>query len=238
MPNSYFEFKKFRIDQDQCAMKVCTDACTLGAWFAAKIPLLTTLLDIGSGTGLLMLMLAQKNEAEIHGIEMDLGAFRQLKENTSQSQWKERLRVFPGDARMFSFPVKYDFIICNPPFFEQELLSPSYPKNLAKHSLEFSFRDLLRIASLNLGIHGTLGILLPYTRTAYFEDLAKGFGFWALERLFIRQGPGHEYFRSILQLGKGKPRFIPASELIIQNEAGDYTDEFRELMKDYYLNLG
>src|ERR1035437_3066951 len=89
MSNSYFQFKQFTIQQDYCAMKVCTDACILGAWFAEKIPFRSMVLDLGSGTGLLMLMLAQKNEAEIQGIELDLASFKQLKGNISKSRWKE-----------------------------------------------------------------------------------------------------------------------------------------------------
>jgi tRNA1Val (adenine37-N6)-methyltransferase len=123
MSNTYFQFKQFTIHQDQCAMKVCTDACILGAWFAAKIPEYCTVLDIGSGTGLLMMMLAQRTRSEIYGIEIDLSSYKQLKENISQNKWKERLKVFPGDARTYSFASKYDFIIVNPPFFENDLES-------------------------------------------------------------------------------------------------------------------
>ena len=128
MANTYFQFKQFIIHQDQCAMKVCTDACILGAWFAEKIPSQSAVLDIGSGTGLLMLMLAQKNKSEIDGIELDLSSFKQLKENISISKWKESLHAFPGDVRTFSFSSKYDFIIVNPPFFEGDLLSSSAGK--------------------------------------------------------------------------------------------------------------
>src|SRR6201996_3834206 len=110
MANNFFKFKQFTVYQDQCAMKVCTDACILGAWFAQKAPAYSQVLDIGSGTGLLMLMLAQKHKGEIRGIEIDLDAFRQLQQNIGQSPWPQMLRVFPGDARTFSFPEKFDFI--------------------------------------------------------------------------------------------------------------------------------
>jgi tRNA1Val (adenine37-N6)-methyltransferase len=105
MRNSYFQFKQFTVYQDQCAMKVCTDACILGAWFAAKAPAYANVLDIGSGTGLLMLMLAQKHKGEIMGIELELDAFRQLKDNIEKSPWRQLLKVFPGDVRSFSFPI-------------------------------------------------------------------------------------------------------------------------------------
>ena len=92
MPNPYFQFKQFTVYQDQCAMKVCTDACILGAWFAAKTPAFANVLDIGSGTGLLMLMLAQKHKGGITGIELDLDAFRQLKDNIEKSPWRQLLK--------------------------------------------------------------------------------------------------------------------------------------------------
>src|ERR1700761_7170285 len=130
MPNSYFQFKQFTVYQDQCAMKVCTDACILGAWFAHKAPAWSHVLDIGSGTGLLMLMLAQKHKGEINGIELDLAAFRQLKENIGQSPWAPMLRVFPGDVRSYSFPGKFDFIITNPPFYEGDLEASTTAANL------------------------------------------------------------------------------------------------------------
>lgn len=218
-------------------MKVCTDACILGAWFAEKIPSQSKVLDLGSGTGLLMLMLAQKNEAEIQGIELDLASFKQLKANISRCPWKERLRVFPGDARVYSYPVKYDFIISNPPFFEEDLLSASYRRNIAKHGLELDLEDLLRIIDANLEPMGSFGILLPYHRTVYFEDQAKKLHFYPTEKLFVRPTPGHEHFRSILHFCRKKQQFIPESELTIQDDKSGYTEEFAELLRDYYMHL-
>ena len=101
MSNSYFQFKQFTVHQNLCAMKVCTDACILGAWFAEKIPSYSLILDVGSGTGLLTLMLAQKNKGEIHGIEIDLNAHKQMKENINESKWKDRIKAFPGDFREY-----------------------------------------------------------------------------------------------------------------------------------------
>ncbi|WP_166437128.1 tRNA1(Val) (adenine(37)-N6)-methyltransferase [Niastella caeni] len=237
MANSYFQFKQFTIHQDQCAMKVCTDACTLGAWFAAKIPQYSTVLDIGSGTGLLMMMLAQRAEAEIHGIEIDLGAFKQLKENIGQNGWKERLKAFPGDARSFRFPLKYDFIISNPPFFEDDLQSASEGEQIAKHSKLLTLDELLPVISNNLQPHGSFGILLPYHRWEYFNNLAAYHNFSLIEKLFIKQSPRHSFFRAILHYCRTPDHFAPTFELTIQQEDGSYTPEFVELLKDYYLYL-
>ena len=238
MPNPYFKFKQFTIYQDRCAMKVCTDACILGAWFADKAPAWSSVLDIGSGTGLLMLMLAQKHKGEIRGIELDLNAFRQLQDNIGQSPWRQMLRVFPGDARTFSFPGKFDFIITNPPFYEGDLCAASQAANLARHSKELTLSELLEVIDVNLSPEGSFGILLPYRRTAWFEEQATThFGFSLRERLLVRQTPRHDFFRSILYFSRHLEKFATTSELTIQDDDGDYSEDFTELMRDYYLYL-
>jgi tRNA1Val (adenine37-N6)-methyltransferase len=222
-------------------MKVCTDACVVGAWFAGKISAYSRVLDIGSGTGLLTLMLAQKSEGEMHGIELDIDAFAQLTENIGESKWKDRIRVFAGDARDFEFAGKYDFIIANPPFFEGDLKSSSASKNIAMHSSELTLPELLSVVDGNLDATGSFGVLLPYHRSRYFEELAAGHHFHLLEKLLVRQTPGHDFFRSILHFSRQPGGFagdsIPVTEMSIKNGANEYTDEFRRLLKDYYLHL-
>jgi tRNA1Val (adenine37-N6)-methyltransferase len=235
MPNSYFQFKKFIVQQDACAMKVCTDACIFGAWFAEKIPSYSLILDIGSGTGILMLMLAQKNKAEIHGIEIALSCYKQLKENINSNDWKDRMTVFPGDVRQHSFQDQYDFIIANPPFFENDLPSASKNKNIAKHSKQLTLAELIKIIAVNLKPAGTFGVLLPEERSPYFEDLAFVQGFYLREKLLIRQTPKHPFFRAVLHFSRNKNELTSVYELIIKNESGNYTPEFSELMRDYYL---
>ena len=237
MANTYFQFKQFTIHQDQCAMKVCTDACILGAWFAAKVPEYCTILDIGSGTGLLMMMLAQRTRSEIQGIEIDLSSFKQLRENIQQNGWKERLKVFPGDARTYSFPSRYEFIITNPPFFENDLPSDAENEQVAKHSKHLTLEELIRVIDTNLEPHGSFGILLPYHRWEYFDQLARQYGFSLVETLMVKQSPRHNFFRSILHFSRAKENFSPRFELMIQQEDGSYTEDFIELMKDYYLYL-
>ena len=218
-------------------MKVCTDACILGAWFAAKVPEYSTILDIGSGTGLLMLMIAQQNNAAIDGIEIDLNAYKQLKENIAHSKWKDRLQVFPGDVRTYHFPSKYDFIISNPPFFENDLESESENEQLAKHSKQLTLSELVETIEENLESHGGFGVLLPFQRWEYFDRLANQKGFHLTEKLFVKQTPNHSYFRAILQYGRFKENFIPENELIIQISRDQYSEEFKELLKGYYLAL-
>lgn len=238
MPNTYFQFKQFTVHQDQCAMKVCTDACILGAWFAHKAPAWSQVLDIGSGTGLLMLMLAQKHKGEIRGIELDLAAYRQLRDNIGQSPWSKMLKAFPGDVRSYSFPDKFDFIISNPPFFEGDLVSASETANLAKHSKELTLTELLTVINDNLTPEGSFGILLPYHRTAWFiEQAAMRHGFFLREQLLVRQTPRHDFFRSVLYFSRYREASVPTTELTIQDGGGGYTADFVELMRDYYLYL-
>jgi len=237
MANSYFRFKQFTVHQDRCAMKVCTDACILGAWFADKTPGWSRVLDIGSGTGLLMLMLAQKHKGEIEGIELDFDAFRQLQENIGQSPWSSMLKAYAGDVRGFSFGQKFDFIITNPPFYEGQLEAASIADNLARHSKELTLSGLLTVIDANLTADGSFGILLPYARMTWFEEEAKARGFSLRERLVVRQSPRHDFFRSILHLSRRRERSMPTSELTIQGAGGAYTNDFIGLMKDYYLYL-
>lgn len=237
MPNPYFEFKQFRINQDQCALKVCTDACILGAWFAAKTGDHNFILDIGSGTGLLMMMLAQQSAAEIHGIEIDLPSFKQLKENIGQNDWRERLKVFPGDVRSYRFPEKYDFIICNPPFFENDLVSASEEEQVAKHSLKLSWPELLDAIDRNLQPSGSFGVLIPAVRTRYFIELASERSFYPTEILRVQQKRGSSSFRAILHFSRHREEFVPEFDLVIREESGDYSAEFTELLKPYYLYL-
>lgn len=237
MANSYFQFKQFIIHQDQCAMKVCTDACILGAWFSRKVGDKKNILDIGSGTGLLMLMLAQHTDAAIEGIEIDNKAFLQLQENIDQNEWRNRLKVYEGDVRYFDLTKKYDFIITNPPFFENDLLSASKAEQTAKHSTELSFDDLIHVIGNKLSLEGSFGILLPFHRFNEFNEKAFRSGYRLKEKLIIRQSPKHQPFRAVLEYSRQEIINPQENELVIQGIEGTYTAAFTSLLKPYYLKL-
>ncbi len=252
MPNPYFQFKQFTIHQDRCAMKVCTDACLFGAWLSRKAQAMASdarsrlhmtpalpprVLDIGSGTGLLMLMLAQRQDGLIQGIELDPGAFVQSRENIASSPWAERLQVFQGDARCFPFPGKYDLIISNPPFFEDDLPAATETKNLARHSQALKLSELMAVIDSQLEYSGSFCVLLPYRRTEYFVGLAAGRRFYLHDQVNISQRSAAGPFRSILHFSRREKNRVAAGGLIIREEDGGYTEEFVELMKDYYLYL-
>lgn len=237
MPNPYFQFKEFTVHHDQCAMKVCTDACILGAWFARKIITAEKILDIGAGSGLLTLMLAQKINARLHGIEKDISSYHQLQQNIENSNWKNRIDVFSGDAVEYQYPCSYDFIISNPPFYENDLKSLNEKKNLAKHDTGLTMESLTTVIDQRLTHNGSFGILLPFHRTAEYEKIALSKGFLLSSKLLIKQTPGHNFFRSILHFTRAYTTASITEELLIKAADGSYSKGFVSLMKDYYLHL-
>ncbi len=215
-------------------MKVCTDSCILGAWTSGKLERAEKILDIGTGTGLLALMLAQKSKAVIDGIESDPGSFIQATENILESPWSNRIRIIDGDVRHFSFPYKYDFIISNPPFYESDLHSPDQKKNKARHEVSLTLDELITVIRSCLLKTGLFSILLPYHRAAYFERLAASNGFFLREKLTIRQTPKHQPFRVLFLYGQEKTGAFISDELTIKDSEGKYSREFAELLRDYY----
>lgn len=220
-------------------MKVCTDSCLFGAWVANKIEKEIigpkNILDIGSGTGLLSLMLAQKSNATINAVEIDEDSFVQTKENFLESQWDKELRVFHTDIKNQSFTLKYDLIISNPPFFENNLLSHNQNKNLAKHHDGLTLKELLQSIKNNLAATGSFAVLLPFHRIDYFKATATENNFYLKEELLVKQTPRHSYFRGILFFGTNQTPLV-SNELIIKNKEGNYTEGFSRLLKDYYLD--
>jgi len=221
-------------------MKVCTDSCLFGAWIAHKIEQKNinpkTILDIGTGTGLLSLMLAQKINAQTDAVDIDKSAFEQATENFNASPWNERLQVFHTDIRKWKAPDKYDLIISNPPFYENDLLPEDEGKNISKHSSAIRLEELLFTAKDLLNEDGKFAVLLPWHRTKGFENAASANSLFVKEKMEVKQTTGHNYFRTMFILQKQKTVSLK-SELSIKNNNNAYTKEFIELLKDYYLYL-
>lgn len=241
MPNNYFQFKEFTIYQERCALKVSTDSCVFGAWLAKKVAALpyhlSGCLDIGAGSGLLMLMLAQQFPGTIHGVEIDRESYEQATENIAASNWHNRLQLFHNDVKLFSIPHRYDLIISNPPFFEGDLKSNNSKYNFAKHSDGLTLQDLLEVTARNLSAKGFFAVLLPYHRAAYFQQLSPGYGLYVSHKLSIRQSPRHPYFRAALILNQQNTGLAQNEELVIRQPEGVYSPSFVSLLKSYYLNL-
>jgi tRNA1Val (adenine37-N6)-methyltransferase len=219
-------------------MKVCTDSCLFGAWMADKIENKTieprTILDIGSGTGLLSLMISQKSKSQIDAVEIDENSFLQTVENFKASPWSKQLQAFHADIKSWRGALKYDLIISNPPFFENDLKSPDQKKNLAKHYDGLTFKELLQSIKNNLSGEGNFAVLIPFHRTDYLKSIAGENNFYLKEELLVKQTPGHSYFRSILFFGT-KPGTSISQELIIKDVKGIYSSRFDFFLKDYYL---
>ena len=220
-------------------MKVCTDSCLFGAWVANKIEKKIinpkAILDIGTGTGLLSLMLAQKTKAQIHAVEIDNTCFGQASANFNASLWSKSLHAFHSDIKEWKAPGKYDLVISNPPFYENDLLPEENGKLISKHSSTMRLGELLQIAKKLLNDDGKFAVLIPWHRTKWLEDAASASLLFIKEKTEVRQTPRHNYFRTMLLLQTTKVKAVTA-ELTIKNNIG-YTPEFIKLLKDYYLHM-
>lgn len=241
MPNSYFQFKQFTIHQDRCAMKVCTDACLFGAWVGRKVESgqLTVdrknnsrALDIGTGTGLLPLMLAQKSDGWIDAIDINHSAAQQAEENIQASKWKDQITVHPVNILEWKSE-PYDLIISNPPFYENDLKSPDTDRNLALHDSGLTLLSLFENVARLLKPNGKFALLLPAHRQTEAMELAKQWGWTYSEFVQVCQTEKHTPFRVMFWFEKS----ITASEekTIRIKENGVYTENFRDLLRDYYL---
>ena len=213
-------------------MKVCTDACLFGAW-VAQLPQVAhtkNIADIGTGTGLLSLMLAQKTNADITAIEIDECAAMQAAGNFSASPWGDRLNVIHKDLKNYSTAAPYDLVISNPPFFENDLQSPDNKRNMALHSSGLSSELLIDRAANLLSADGTLALLLPYQRLDVFVHLALEHGLYLHRLCNVRQTEKHSFFRSMVCFGRENNEAMN-EELSIKFN-GQYSETFTLLLKD------
>ena len=237
MPNTHFQFKQFRIDQGQCAMKVTTEGCLLGALVTVKGDE-ERVLDIGAGTGLLSLMIAQRSEVKVDAVEVDEAAARQAAENFSKSPWKDRLFCHLGRVQAFaqSTVERYDLVVSNPPFFKGHLKS-GQAKDRAIHNDELSFGELAQAVSKLLTRQGRFWVLYPAFEFGEFTSTAEEFGL-ELQRVFeIYDRPGKAIFRKVGVFVKSAVGQVEEEVIFIKKEDGEYCEQFRELLKGYYLHL-
>ncbi len=237
MSNTYFQFKQFTIVQEKGAMKVTTDACIQGAW-SPVLPGMKYVLDIGAGTGLLSLMLVQRNPAiVVDAIELDVDAAREARANAGSSPWNDRVNIMEGDVRDHTFPHKYDLIISNPPFFNNSLLGKEENENNARHTLSLSYRELLNVMESNLAEGGIISILLPATEYELWRSLAKANSWFEFSRLSIRHKDGAQVKRVVGVFCKKKAASAIAEELTIMGSQDKYSQNFIDLLSPFYLNL-
>lgn len=234
MPKNSFTFKQFTINQDRCAMKVCTDACILGA--STEVENVNRILDIGTGTGLLSLMLAQRSNAQIGAVEVDEDAYQQAVMNVQASKFAERIEVHHQRIQDFTSTENYDLIISNPPFYQQSLKSSDAKANKALHAVELSFDDLIDSVLRLLDIDGKFVVLLPPFEIEKLIQIAQKKGLYLSKKMSIRHDESKPIFRVIAAFLTKKVHDLEEKTLIIHTKDGKpYSNEFRDLLKDYYL---
>ncbi len=229
-----FRFKQFIIRQDQTAMKVCTDACVLGAFADVSGSII---LDIGTGTGLLGLMAAQRNPtARVDAVELDDRAFEQATENVANSPFANRVRVWQGAIQEYQPPPQYDRILTNPPFYANSLRSPDAAANRAHHADELPFADLVAAANRLLAPGGQWWVLLPPFEMGQLTALAAETGLYQSARLLLRHHARKPVFRVVA--GFCRKPMVAISEQILniyETDGRTFTPAFRTLLQPFYL---
>ena len=233
-----FIFKEFTINQDQCAMKIGTDAVLLGSWTTLhKNPF--SILDIGSGTGVLALMLAQRSQAKIiDAIEIDDEAYEQCVDNFEQSPWSDRLFCYHASLNEFVEEIEdeYDLIICNPPFYSEDYKTNNNQRDLARFQDAMPFAHLLESVSKLLSENGIFSVVIPFKEEKKFIELASNFNLHTDRILHIKGNANSEIKRSLITLSFNKSE-IETEELVIETSRHQYTQDYINLTKDFYLKM-
>lgn len=230
-----FQFKQFTIHQDRCALKVGTDGVVLGAW--ANVEGAKRILDIGTGTGLLALMAAQRNaEALIDAVEIDDASAEQAAENVAASPWADRVRVHRMDVRRLRANAPYDLILCNPPFYAGEMDSSDARTGVAKHGGELTFAQLVEAVRTLLADDGRFACIIPLNREAELLELAEGAWLGVERRCVLRYLDGRPAKRVLLELVRGGGVAVE-EELTVEHAPSSFSEAYRTLLKDFMLKF-
>jgi tRNA1Val (adenine37-N6)-methyltransferase len=234
-----FQFKQFSLEQDRCAMKIGTDGVLLGAWTPIdNSPI--SILDIGTGTGIIALMLAQRSAAEqIDAFDIDEEAYEQSTDNFENSPWNDRLFSFHAGLDEFVEEPEdeYDIIVSNPPFYGEDYKSNNDQRDLARFQDAMPFEDLIEAADLLLSENGIFSVIIPFKEESTFLALAKEYELFPLKITRVKGTPITETKRSLLAFGRKEITNFPLDELIIETARHIYTPEYIALTKDFYLKM-
>ena len=244
-----FKFKQFSVQQDKTAMKVGTDGVLLGAWAPIEHNPFSVL-DIGAGTGIIALMLAQRTSADhsslkgeqaqqIDALEIDENAYEQAVDNFENSPWSDRLFCFHAglDEFMDEPDDEYDLIVSNPPFYSEDYKTENESRDLARFQDALPFEDLVEAADLLLSENGILAVIIPYKEEQKFIGLANDFDLFPIKITRVKGTPTTEIKRSLLAFSRNKPAQILSDELVIETARHIYTPEYITLTKDFYLKM-
>lgn len=232
-----FRFKQFTIQQDRCAMKVGTDGVLLGAWTSLENNPIN-ILDIGAGTGIIALMLAQRSHSEnIEALEIEADAYEQCVENFEASPWADRLFCYhAGLDEFIDEPETYDLIVSNPPFYSEEVSSGSGSRDMARQNRSLPFDELLEGVSQLLSTNGIFSTIIPFKEEESFLQLASQFRLFLQRKTHVKGNADATVKRSLLQLGFDNPSPI-RDTLTIETERHRYTKAYIDLTKDFYLKM-
>jgi tRNA1Val (adenine37-N6)-methyltransferase len=236
---SKFTFKQFSIEQDKTAMKVGTDGVLLGSWAPIDHNPFS-ILDIGAGTGIIALMLAQRTSAEqIDALEVDEEAYEQAVDNFENSPWGDRLFCFHAGLDEFIEEPEdeYDLIVSNPPFYAEDYKTENDQRDLARFQDAMPFEELIEAADLLLSENGIFAVILPFKEEQKFISLAKEFELYPTKITHVKGTPKSEIKRSLLAFSRNENQVFDIDELIIEIDRHVYTPEYIELTKDFYLKM-
>jgi len=239
MANNYFQFKQFKINQDGSAMKVGTDGVLLGAW--ADVSDAKSILDIGTGTGLIAIMLAQRtnDNSKLDAVEIDSSSYQQAVNNFEASPWSNRIQAFHASFQDFvsQQSVKYNLIVSNPPYFINSLKAKGESRTQARHTDGLPFEDLIEGAKSLLKPNGKFSVILPVFEGDYFIRLTRLEGFSLSKRVEVLPNPGKPAKRLLIELTLKNVKTIENQLCVENGQRHDYSPEYIELCKDFYLKM-
>ena len=234
MANTYFSFKQFTVHHDRCAMKVGTDGVLLGAW--TDVSSSRRILDIGTGTGLIALMLAQRSSARITAIDIDSEAVEQARENVGLSPWKDRIEVHLQDVCEYAPEEGFDVIVSNPPYFNHSLKCPDSQRTTARHTDSLDAGQLIGKAAGFLHPDGWFSVVIPADQSDDFIRMATNCGLFLSRHTHVITRPSLPPKRSLLEFRK-TPVECRTDELLIELDRHVYSDAYIALTKDFYLKM-
>lgn len=235
MSNNYFKFKKFTIFHDRCGMKVGTDGVLLGAW--TRVDAARRILDVGTGSGLIAIQIAQRNEeADIVAIEIDGESARQATENAARSPWGNRIRVVCNDFKYYEGGRDFDVIVSNPPYFVDALRSPDIRRRLARHTEELNYDLLFRRSKGILAPHGHISIIIPAEVKKLVMDTAWEHGFYPSRKTNVYTKPQKPCRRVLIEF-RTEPGGCCEENLYIEDGARGYSRDYIALTRNFYLAM-